>query len=502
MKTPETLYQQYVETMQQAADYSNAAAVLEWDQEVYMPAKGFEFRSRQLATLHTAAHELLTGDAFGGLLQELLSNNDLKDAQLQNVRLSFEDYSKNKKLPNAFIASLSKQSSICYQAWLEARRENNFAVYAPHLQEMIALKKEQAQLYGFENHPYDALLDDYEKGANVKMLDAVFSSVKEKLTPLLHQIRNAQQVDDSFFKQFFPKEKQFQFSLEVLRSMGFDFDKGRQDFSEHPFTTSFSAADVRITTRVDEHQFASLLWSSIHEGGHALYEQGLPEEQYGLPLGQPVSLSIHESQSRLWENGIGRSLLFWEHFYPQLQNHFPEALNDVSLLDFYKGMNRVEPSFIRTDADELTYHFHVLIRYEIEKELIAGTLDPRQVSEVWNEGYKKHLGITPPDDKKGVLQDVHWSHGSFGYFPTYSLGSIYAAQFLEAASHDFSGLQEDTQRGDFTRLLHWLREKIHVHGRRFTSEELCKNITGTGLDFNAFMNYASEKYSGIYNLKS
>ena len=283
--------------------------------------------------------------------------------------------------------------------------------------------------------------------------------------------------------------------------MGFDFEAGRQDYSEHPFTTSFSSNDVRLTTRVDEGNYASMLWSCIHEGGHGLYEQGLPDDQYGLPLGSPTSLGIHESQSRFWENCIGRGLDFWKFFYPKLQQRFQGQLGDVSVEDFFNAANRVEPSLIRTEADEVTYHFHVMIRYEIEKALIEGSLDPVDLPARWNEMYYKYLGIKPADDKTGVLQDVHWSHGSFGYFPTYTLGSFYAAQFFAQANKDIVGLDKQVQKGELSALLAWLREKVHIHGRRYNSEDLCERITGQKLNTAFFMKYIQEKYVTVYGLK-
>lgn len=493
-------YEQYKNITQRAADFNNAAAVLGWDQEVYMPEKGFAFRGRQLATLASQGHELVTSDTYGKLLQELSDDGSLSDERQQNVRTGLEDFEKNKKLSTAFVEQMTVQSTASFSAWIEARNKNDYSVYAPELEKMIVLKKQQAELYGYEQHPYNALLDDYDKGATVAMLDSVFRNVREQLQPVLNTITNAPQVSNDFFFQQFDRQKQFDFSMEVLRKIGYDFSAGRQDFSVHPFTTSFSPADVRITTRVNEQDYGSLLWSSIHEGGHALYEQGLPEEQYGLPLGAAASLSIHESQSRLWENCVGRSLDFWKYFYPKLQTCFPEQLQHVSTEDFYKGMNKVQPSLIRTEADELTYHFHVMIRYEIEKALFGNEIKAKDLVAVWNEYYRKYLGISSDDDKKGVLQDVHWSHGSFGYFPTYSLGSFYAAQFFAAAGKQLDGLNEQISSGNFDSLLHWLRTNIHQYGRRYRSEELCKNITGKPLDFSAFRDYAKAKYSGIYGI--
>lgn len=497
-KSSADLYAAYKETTQKAADLNNASAVLGWDQEVYMPAKGFEVRGRQLATLASLAHEMLTSEAYGNQLQELAGKGDLADDEKRNVELSLEDYNKNKKLSAAFVEAITQQTSASYNAWIQSRKENKFSIYAPELDKMIQLKKQQASMYGYESNPYDALLDEYEKGASVALLDRVFGDVKQQLPVLLDKIKTAQQVDDSFFLRNYPKQAQWDFSMDVLRAMGYDFEAGRQDMSEHPFTTSFAPTDVRVTTRVDENNYSSLLWSSIHEGGHALYEQGLPIEQYGLPLGAAASLGIHESQSRLWENNVGRGKQFWHHFYPKLQQYFPQQLNDVSVEAFYKGMNKVEPSLIRTEADEVTYHFHVMIRYEIEKGLMNGDLFTEDLPEAWNGLYNKYLGVSAQDDKTGVLQDVHWAHGSFGYFPTYSLGSFYAAQFYQQAVKEMPTLADDIANGRLLGLREWLRGKVHQYGRRYTSEELCKQITGTGLDFKVFMQYAHEKYAGIY----
>jgi len=498
---PMTHYEEYKDITQKAADIQFASAVLGWDQEVYMPSKGFAYRGRQMATLATQAHEIVTSDSYANMLRELGNVNDLTQEQKDNVRLGLEDLEKSRKLPSSFIDTITKQTSASYDAWLRARQENKYSIYEPELAKMIALKKQQAELYGYEAHPYDCLLDDYEKGATVAMLEPVFTMVKEQLPPLLAKIKAAQQVDNDFFHRHFPKQQQWDFSIEVLKKMGYDFEAGRQDYSEHPFTTSFAPDDVRITTRVDENNFASMLWSSIHEGGHALYEQGLPADEYGMPLGSAASLGIHESQSRLWENCIGRSKTFWTFFYPKLQQYFSAQLGSVTLNEFYKGVNKVHSSLIRTEADEVTYHFHVMIRYEIEKGLIEGKISTKELPEAWNTMYQKYLGISSPDDKQGILQDVHWSHGLFGYFPTYSLGSFYAAQFFEQAGKDINGLQAQVQAGEFGSLLHWLREHIHMHGRRYRSEELCKLATGRGLDFTSFMNYINNKYAEVYDLK-
>ncbi len=496
-----TSYEQYKNITQKAADLQFASAVLGWDQEVYMPPKGAHYRGQQLSTLASQAHEWLTSDSYGNTLQDLASDKTLNEEQQNNVRLSHEDYEKNKKLPSSFVEELARQTSISFDSWAKARKENKFSIYEPELAKMLSLKKKQTELYGYDKHPYDSLLDDYEKGLTVAILDPVFEKVKEQLPPLLRKITNAQQVNNDFFHKHFPKQLQWDFSVNVLQKMGFDMQAGRQDYSEHPFTTSFAPNDVRITTRVDENNFSSLLWSSIHEGGHALYEQGLPENEYGLPLGSAVSLGIHESQSRLWENCVGRSKAFWKYFYPILQQYFPAQLDNIPVTGFYKAVNKVQPSLIRTEADEVTYHFHVLIRYEIEKALLEGNIPVKDLPGAWNDMYKKYLGISSPDDKQGILQDVHWSHGMLGYFPTYSLGSFYAAQFFEQASKDINDLHTQIESGEFSNLLHWLRTHIHQYGRRYQSEELCKKATGRGLDFTSFMNYIENKYTEVYDIK-
>ena len=499
MNTQE-LYAEYVSLMQKAADLNNAAALLSWDQETYMPSKGAGFRARQLATLAGQAHEILTSPRLSDVMEALHERKDLQPDEKANVTRSYEDYLKHKKLPGAFVESLSMLTSECFTAWMEARKENNYGLFAPSLTRMIAMKREQTKLLGYEAHPYDALLDEYEPGATTALLDNVFDGIRTDLPPILERIRNAQQVDDAIFLKHYPKEQQWEFSVAILKAMGYDMEAGRQDYSEHPFTVSFSPDDVRVTTRVDEDNYASLLWSTIHEGGHALYEQGLLPYNYGLPLGTAASLGIHESQSRLWENCIGRSSTFWQHFFPRLKNTFPQQLAHAGWQDIWKACNKVIPSLIRTEADELTYHFHVLIRYELEKQLIEGKLDASDLKEAWNNAYEHYLGIRPADDRTGILQDVHWSHGSFGYFPTYTLGSFYAAQFYAGAQKAMPELEHEIAAGNFTNLLQWLRTHIHIHGRRYYSDELCEVVTGEKLNVNYFLNYVKQKYAQVYGI--
>jgi len=494
-------YESYKSTMQKIADVERAAAVLNWDKEVNNPKKGAAVRARQVATLSGIAHDLLTDQAFGDLLLKLQEqSSELGVKEARNIALTLEKYNKIKKLSREFVERKSKVTSTTYDAWIKARAANDYGLYRDALKETIDIKREEASLLGWEAHPYDALLDIYEPGYTSAQLDTLFTDVKKQLVDFAAKIRAQAQVQDDFLYKFFPKQKQWDFGLYALKNMGYDFEAGQQDISTHPFTTSFGPTDVRVTTRIDEHNFANMTWSCIHEGGHALYEQGLQMEEYGLPLGEAISLGIHESQSRLWENNVGRSLAYWTAHYAKLQEAFPANLKAVELGTFYKGINKIEPNLIRTEADEIHYHFHVLIRYEIEKALLEGSIEVDQLDQIWNEKYKAYLGVEVPDATQGILQDIHWAFGLIGYFPTYSLGSFYAAQFYRQAAKDIPGLEEQIRQGDNKNLLQWLREHIHVHGRQYSANELCERITGEQLNFQYFMDYAKGKYGKIYDL--
>ena len=486
--------------MRKIADIQYASAVLNWDQETYMPPKGAEFRAQQLSTLAGIGHELAVSAELGDLLNLLSSDTSLSEKEKRNIKQSLKNYNDNKKYTTEFVQELSKTISETFQAWQKAKTDNDFSLYAPHLEKLVKLKREECKLLGTFAHPYDALLNQYEPGAKTADLEKLFADVREQLVSFVKKIAAKTQNKDAFMFTHFDKQKQWDLGLELLTQMGYDFEGGRQDASSHPFTTNFSSQDVRITTRINETDLNEMIWSCIHEGGHALYEQGLPASEYGLPSGEYVSLGIHESQSRLWENNVGRSLPYWKANYSKLQNAFPENLKDANFEDFYKAMNIVKPSLIRTSADELTYHFHVLIRFEIEKALIEGTIEVKDLPSYWNKKYKEYLGLDVPNDTKGVLQDIHWSHGSFGYFPTYSLGSFYAAQFFKQATKELPGLENEIEKGNMKPLLEWLREKVHKHGKYYSAEELCINITGEKLNFKYFMDYAVDKYSHLYAL--
>jgi carboxypeptidase Taq len=482
------------------ADIKYAISVLNWDQETYMPVKGQQFRAQQIATLSGIAHELSTSNSYEKALMDLKDEKKLSVSQRKNIDLLIFDFEKSKKLSADFIVKLSQATSKSFHAWLASRKANDFSIFAPELEKMVNIQQEKASIYGYEGHIYDALMEDYEPNATVKEIDKLFEDVRYNLKPFLDKIADQNQVQDNFMYGKFEQEKQWNYGLEILSKLGYDFEAGRQDRSEHPFSTSFSMQDVRVTTRVKEENLYDMLWSCIHECGHALYEQGIPIDQYGLPGGEAVSLGIHESQSRFYENNIGRSRAFWQANYKDLQKVFEPQLGQVNLEEFYKAVNIVKPSLIRTDADELTYHFHIMIRYELEQQLIDGSLKVKDVKEAWNAGYKQYLNIQVPDDNQGVLQDVHWSHGGFGYFPTYSLGSFYAAQFEQKMQKQMPQMNQDIQSGDYTKILNWLRTNIHQHGRHYSSQELCEKATGEKLNFKHFMEYASTKYGEIYRL--
>ena len=493
-------YNTYCAYLREIVAIRASSAVLHWDKEVYMPKQGGNSRAFQLSVLEGIAHEKFTDPAFGTALDKLLNDSSLDQEQLINLERTREDFVKATKLDKAFVEKSTRIISKAFQAWQQARNENNFELFTPLLSQIVDLKREEADKLGYENHPYNALLDHYEPGITVKVLDPLFKDVSRKLLPLVRRISNAEQVDSAFLSRNYEEELQWNFTMDVLRRLNYDFESGRQDRSPHPFTIGIAPGDVRITTRSKADDFGYMLWSSIHECGHALYEQGLPTEHWGTPLGSAASLSIHESQSRFWENHIGRFKSFWVFNYPKLKATFPQALANIDLGAFYRGINKVRPGFIRTESDELHYHFHVMIRYEIEKELMDGSLHVVNLAERWNEAYKAYLGLEVESDKMGVLQDIHWAHGSIGYFPTYSLGSFYASQFYDAAEKSIPNMKDKICQGHYEEILLWLREMIHLRGRKYKSQALCEIVTGEKLSLGSFLNYVKNKYGEIYGI--
>jgi len=495
-------YQEYQERMRKLADLGNLVAIARWDQEVNMPEKGNQFRAQQLGTISTLHHEHATDPEFLKLVDQLASNNDLNFKQKRNLAQTQKDLDKARKLSSDFVYRLSTTTAEAHQSWLKAKEANDFYQFAPMLNKIVDLNLEKAELYGYQDHPYDALMDDFEPELTINEVEPTFEEAKKALKPLYDKIQEKPKPNNDFLFQHFDPEQQTQLNKRIIYDLGYDLQAGRLDFSEHPFTISFGPEDVRITTRLKSNNLAESIWSTIHEAGHGLYEQGLSVEDYGLPSGTTIGLGIHESQSRLYENNLAKSLPFVKAYLPTMQQFFPEQLGNVSVEEFYKGINAVEPSLIRTASDEITYHFHIIIRFEIEKALVEQKIKPQDVREMWNEKYKQYLDIDVPSDREGALQDVHWSHGAIGYFPTYSIGSFYAAQFFNQASKDVPDLNNQITYKEFQPLLSWLRENIHHQGNLYSSHDLCKKVTGAPLNFDHFKNYAYQKYEDLYGISA
>lgn len=486
------------------AQLKSAIAVLNWDREVFMPPKGNGPRAEMLAYLAGELHEKVVSKEFRKLLDESKAAADahqLGPGEQAVVREIWRDVSREEKLPVKFVMELTQVASEAHHVWIEARKKKEFHLFAPHLTRIVELKRREAELVGYEKTPYDALLDTFEPYATTEEISRTLGDLRNFLVPFLAKIRNAKsKVSRHPIAGDFDIAKQKAFSERAARQIGYDFEAGRLDTSAHPFSTSFHPLDSRITTRYDRSEFMQAISGVIHETGHALYEQGLPSAQFGTPLGEAVSLGIHESQSRLWENLVGKGRAFWTYFYPFLQVEFPAPLKSVSLETFYRAINTVEPSFIRVEADEVSYNLHIILRFEIEKALIEGEIMVEDLPRVWNAKMKELLGLDVPDDSLGVLQDVHWSGGAIGYFPTYSLGNLYSAQFFAAAQRAIPGLEKSMAQGDFSGLLRWLHENIHEHGKMYSARDLVVRATGEALNSRYFTEYLSRKFGEIYEL--
>lgn len=491
-------YESYLAQCRKIADIQHSMAVLQWDQEVNMPPAGAAARGGQLATLSVIAHEWFTDPSFGDVLEKLNGDSSLSWEQQRNVQETSRDYQRQKKYSADFVQRMSLATSKAFNAWQEARKAKDFGLFADALQTIVDLKKEECSLIGYEGHPYNALADEFEPGITVAKLDELFLGVRSSLTSLLDKVKGSDKPANKFAGKHFPHDQQWALGVQFLKNMGYDFNAGRQDLAPHPFCITFSQGDVRVTTRVNEADVFDMLSSCIHEGGHALYEQGLLASNYGLPAGQAISLGIHESQSRLWENNVGRSEAFWQHHFPALQAAFPVQTAGLGAQDAFIANNLVEPSLIRVQADELTYHFHIMIRYELEKALISGDVAVKDLPAAWNDMYAQYLGVKVPDDAQGVLQDIHWSHGSIGYFPTYTLGSFYAAQFFNAATKAIDGLEDKIAQGQLLPLKSWLNENIHRFGKLYSADEISEKVTGETLNYSYFHQYLSEKLGKVY----
>jgi carboxypeptidase Taq len=482
-----------------------AAAVLRWDQETYLPEKGVEERSEQLALLEGIAHGKLTSPETGRLLSELGSTpeNPGGDEKLDFLERDFlktfrRNYDKAVKLPVDFVSDAARAEGLSQAAWVAARKNNDFSAFLPHLVKMIDFSRRRASYWGYAENPYDGLLDIYEPGMSAKAIDAVFTPLEKRLKELLKKIASQPRPDSSFLDQNFDTESQALFSGELMNRLGFDTNRGRLDVSAHPFTTTLGTDDVRITTRYISKQLQSGIFSTIHELGHAFYEMGFPGEIRGTCLAEGASMGIHESQSRLWENVIGRSSFFWEAMFPVLQSYFSDTLSAVTAESFYRAINLVEPSLIRIEADEVSYSLHIILRFQLESELFSLSLDPADLPAAWRKKMKDFLGVEPDSDAQGVLQDIHWSMGSFGYFPSYALGNLYGLQFWEKLCSEIPNVDELISRGNFTPIRAWLEDTVYVWGHRLDPRHLLVNVTGKDLSADPFLGYIESKYSKIY----
>jgi len=497
-------YAELVSQLQQVGLLGSVGSVLGWEQETYMPTGGAELRSRQISMIAGMAHQRATAPELGELLAELSTQDwgDPHSPEAVNVREARRDYERATKLPQRLVEELSRVTTLSQQAWSQARRKNNFAEFEPWLQQVIDLKREEARCLQEDGGPlYDTLLDHYEPRMTTAELQATFQPLREKLVPLVAEIAEAKdRPDTSIPNRSYPVAAQRAFAEEAARAIGFDFDRGRLDESAHPFCSGFGPGDCRLTTRFDEKFFNMAFFGTLHEAGHGIYEQGLNPDAFGLPMGSAISLGIHESQSRMWENLVGRSRGFWQHFYPKAQQYFPESLGNVELEDFYRAVNTVEPSFIRVEADEVTYNLHIMLRFELEQMLISGEVNAADVPTVWNEKFEAYLGLVPPDDAHGCLQDVHWSAGLLGYFPTYALGNVYASQFFAAAHDQISGLDDLIAKGEFAPLKNWLNENIHQRGQQYSATDLVKVVTGNEFDAEPLVTHLQTKFREVYRL--
>lgn len=504
-RTPEQAYAELTARVRSTALLESCASVLGWDEQTYMPPGGAGHRANQLSLLAGMCHERATSPEVGELLSEIEGTPLVADADsivAANVREVRRDYDRATKLPRRLVEELSHAATLSQQAWVEARKQSSFERFRPWLEKIVALKREEAQAIGFgDGVPYDALLDAFEPGMTAADVTRLFAPLRDELVQLVAAIRDSGRAPNrAIITRNYPVAAQRELAISAAKEIGFDFEAGRLDTAAHPFCSGFGPGDTRLTTRYDERHFPGAFFGALHEAGHGIYDQGLDREAFGLPAGAACSLGIHESQSRMWENFVGRSRSFWQHFYPRAQAAFPEALATTAPADFYWAINDVQPSFIRVEADEATYNLHILLRFDIERPLIAGDLEPADVPDVWNETFTTYFGITPPDDARGCLQDIHWSGGMIGYFPTYALGNMYAAQFFAAACRELPGLAEGFARGEFAALKGWLNEKIHRRGRRYRAQKLVQAVTGQPLSHHALIEHLHRKFDELYGL--
>ena len=497
-----------LDELTEIAHIGGAISVLEWDLETYIPKGSVTARSEQIAYLSGLLHQKLTGEKFKNLLGELVNiengeiNGDFTEIETRMLSELYKDWREATCKPQKFVEEFSKLTSQAQPIWADARQKNDFTIFAPILEKIIKMSQQEADFLGYETVPYDALMDQYEPGLKTEKVNQLFGDLRNGTVKLLNKIKNSNTTDfRHLVQQKFDKQKQWDFGIDVLKAMGYDFNIGRQDYAAHPFTTEFHPTDVRITTRIFEDSLLEGLSGTIHEGGHALYEQGLDKTWYPTPICKSISLGIHESQSRLWENIIANSKAFWSHWLPKAKNIFPQ-LEQATLHEFYAAANTVRPSLIRVEADEVTYNLHIMIRFEMEQMIINENFPVADLPELWNKKYEEYLGIRPDNNANGVLQDVHWSHGSFGYFPTYAMGNLYSIYWVNQAETEISDFWDKIANGEMMEFREWLRTKIHQVGCSRNATELLHDVTGEILSAQPYLDYLNEKYSEIYGIKN
>ena len=483
------------------SDLHSAARVLEWDQETYMPAGAAEARAHQLATIKTLAHAHLVDDETATLLAAVREDELDDRVDLALVHVTRRDLERASRRSPSLVARQARATARALEAWKRARAMDDFPHFAPHLNEILDLAREEAEALGYDEDPYDALLEEFEPGMTHAQVERTFTALRAELVPMVEAIAAAPPIDDGVLHRRFDLQKQWDFGMDVARAVGYDFEHGRQDRSTHPFSTSFASPfDVRITTRLEEDFFSPAFFGTLHEVGHALYEQGIDPALARTPLADGTSLGVHESQSRLWENLVGRSRPFWRWAYPLAQRTFPDILADTSEEAFYRAANKVEPSLIRVEADEVTYSLHVMLRFELETALLSGDLPVSDLPAAWNDRMQDYLGLTPDTDADGCLQDIHWAMGAIGYFPTYALGSLMSVQLWDAASLEMDDLEDQVASGEFAPLLAWLRDKVHRHGRARSAREIVEDASGEALSAQPWLAYARRKFGSLYGI--
>jgi len=488
-------YQNLIQRSEEIALYSSTSALLGWDQETGIPKKGLNYRADQCAFLGGKAHQLFTDPLVGDWISSSEDEGSFTDStELANLREWRWSYDRAVKLSTEFIEEAERIRSHAMSAWAESRKKNDFKIFSPHLEKIIKINQRKAESYGYSDHPYDALLEGYERGSRTEMINELFDGLKPALREIgeaaAHKSANS---SSQALKGDFPINAQEKFNQEIAKSFGFDFDAGRIDEAVHPFCSGIAPGDTRLTTRYDANDFSSSLYGVLHEVGHGLYEQGLPVEKFATPSGKAVSLGIHESQSRLWENHVGRAPSFWKFWYPRAVHFFP-SLQEITQEEIISSTLRSEPSFIRVEADEATYDLHIILRFEIEKDLISGDLKVAELPECWNAKFMEFFGLRVENDADGCLQDIHWSMGALGYFPTYTIGNLGAAQLYAKAIEDDPEISNQLNGGEYSKLLDWLRIKIHSKGSVLLPDDLIKDATGESLSESYHLKHLQSRY--------